>query len=560
MDHWQRRLHLMARAGAPVGSPDQDASDAETAADAPSGSPVVPAPPSSGRGGRLDGVDASVASRIHPDETAVVATLLDIAARRSDFRAELSLLTRAGDRWENQRYEVVHEVMGPVLRPVAVVPGAVSVTPTAVGTDAPMRVDGGRVVFDRAAVLRAVGQALERRTSGLVAVLLLDLDRFKQHNDLIGDEAGDELLRQVAERVTAAAGRSFSGSTGGDEFVIVLEGIDDVDRARSVGERVRRSVAEPFEVGNEQFLITATVGVAAGDGSATAASLLRDADTAVFAGKDRGRDRVQVFGKQLEARTARQLGSAQRLRRALREGTLQLHYQPVVSLDSGMVVAAEALMRMSEGRDGDEPISPSHLIDAAEDTGLIARLGRYLLEETTTQIARWEERLGEARNFRVSLNVSPIQLSNRDFSAAIGHALTAAGVAPRRLSLELTESVLLGSDAAVDTVVQELVDMGIAFGLDDFGAEGSSLGGLRRFPLEFVKIDRQLVANLDTDERVEAIIASTVSLARQLGFTTVAVGVERERQRDLLRQIGCDTGQGYLFAPPCTAEEFGELL
>lgn len=546
MDHWQRRLHMMARAGAPTGPPgDENGSGSATS------SPT----PTDARTG-FDGIDASVVSRIHPDETAVVATLLDLANRRSDFRAELALLTRTGDRWENQRYEVVHEVMGPVLRPVvahAAPPGPPAVEP-------PIRLDGGRVVFDRAAVLGAVTQAVERCSSSNVAVLLLDLDRFKQHNDLLGDDAGDELLRQVAERVTAAAGRSFSGAVGGDEFVIVLEGVDDADRARSLGERVRRAIAEPFDVHGEQLLVTATVGVAVGDGTATAASLLRDADTAVFAGKDRGRDRVQVFGKQLEARAARQLGSAQRLRRALREGTLELHYQPVVSLDSGMVVAAEALMRISEGRDGDEPISPSHLIEAAEDTGLIARLGRYLLEETTSQVARWEDRLGESRNFRVSLNVSPIQLSNRDFSAAIGHALKATGVAPSRLSLELTESVLLGADAAVDTVVQELVDLGIAFGLDDFGADGSSLGGLRRFPVEFVKIDRQLIANVDTDERVEAIIASTVSLARQLGFTTVAVGVERERQRDLLRQLGCDTGQGYLFAPPCSAEAFGDLL
>lgn len=216
-------------------------------------------------------------------------------------------------------------------------------------------------------------------------------------------------------------------------------------------------------------------------------------------------------------------------------------------------------MRIHGGREGDEPISPSALIEAAEDNGLTARLGRYLLEETTSQISRWEDRLG-SRRFRVSVNVAPVQLSNRDFSDAIAHALAATGISPQRLSLELTESILAGTDPAVDEVVHDLVEMGIAFGLDDFGGEGSSLGDLRRYPLEFVKIDRELVDQVETDPTVEAIIASTVSLARHLGVSTIAVGVEREAQAEILRRLGCDTVQGYLYSAPLPAAAFAELF
>ena len=538
MDRWERRLHLLARAASPSAS-------APTAPREP-GDPIAPVIDARDRALRLDAVTAE---QIHPDEGPVVQMLLEIAEQRPGMRAELPLLARAGDRWEQRWFEVVHEVMGPVARPIDLV------ARWAQEHD----LDGVPEIVDRSRVLAHLARTLERSGEHMVAVLLVDLDRFKLHNDLLGADGANELLGVMTERVQTTAGRSFSAALGGDEFVVVLEHVDDPLRAKALAEQLRRAIAEPVTIGDESMSVTASVGVATGGRDTSADHLLRDADTALFAGKDNGRDRVQVFGRKLEARVARQLGTAQRLRHALAEGTLELHYQPVVSLDTGEVVAAEALMRVA-GDSEEQPLSPASLIDAAEDSGLIARLGRYVLEETASEVARWERRLDRDRSFRVSVNISPVQLANRDFSNAIGHALSAARVSPQRLSLELTESVLLGASPTVDLVVQDLVELGIAFGLDDFGADGSSLGGLRRFPIEFLKIDRALVRSIDHDRRVETIVASTVSMAHQLGVATVAVGVERESQRDLLCRLGCDAAQGYLFSPPLVPGDLADLL
>ncbi|MFP3906003.1 MAG: putative bifunctional diguanylate cyclase/phosphodiesterase [Acidimicrobiales bacterium] len=547
MDQWERRLHLVDRAtAASVPAParthrfDGDGDPGEPATDTGVAGPT--------------GRDDDPSRLVHPDEALVLGQLVDLAARRPGFRAVLPLLARApsGSGWERRAFEITHEVMGPVVRPVEV---------AELGADGSSGVGTGhqRGVVDRGALVVHLAEALERAGDHLVAVLVVDLDRFKLHNDLLGAVAGDELLAMMAERVRVAAGRSYSAALGGDEFVVVVEHIDDPSRAKALAERVRQTIAEPVEIEGESVALTATVGLAVGGAGTVPDHLLRDADTALFAGKDKGRDRAQVFGRALEAGVARRLSTAHQLRHALAAGTLEMHYQPVLSLDTGVVVAAEALMRVA-GSAAQQPLSPAHLVDAAEDSGLIARLGRYLLEETASQIAVWEPRLGRRRPFRVMVNVSPVQLSDRDFSNAIGHALGAARVAPDRLSLELTESVLLAASPTVDLVVQDLVTLGIAFGLDDFGADGSSLGGLRRFPIEFIKIDRELVGAVDRDGKVEAIVESTVTMARRLGVSTVAVGVETESQRDLLRSLGCDAAQGYLFSPPLTPDAFAELL
>lgn len=498
-----------------------------------------------------DGHAAEPVQQVHPDEAPVVSALLRLATERPGLEARLPLLARSADGgWEHRWFTVVHELMGPVLRRVEDQDPAMLD-----GSDHDDRGPG----VGRAALVAHLAAAIGRCDGrGEVALLLADLDRFKLHNDLYGSAVGDEILAGTGVRVDAVAGRSFSAAIGGDEFAVVLEHVEDPSRAKALAERLRRAVSEPLEVGGRTVTATATVGVAFAGAGGDADHLLRDADTALFAGKDRGRDRVQVFGPQLQARVARQLGVTQHLRDALAEGTLEMHYQPVVDLGTGEVVAAEALMRV--GGDDGEPLSPASLIDAAEDSGLVATLGRYVLEETATQMARWERRLGRDHPFRVMVNVSPVQLVDRDFSNAIGHALGAARVDPRRFSLELNESVLVGSGPSADIVVADLVRLGIAFGLDGFGSAGSSLAGLRRFPLAFVKIDRELVDGLDDDPRVEAIVASSIDLARRLDVSTVAVGVESESQRDHLAALGCDAAQGYFFSPPLPPDGLTRLL
>jgi diguanylate cyclase (GGDEF)-like protein len=544
MDHWERRLQLTARAAAPGGQLPTRTPVAR--ARRPAGAPAT-APLESPPG-------ADVADLIHPDEAQVVTTLMNLARARPGFRAELTLLVRNLDRWEHHRFEVVGEVMGPVIRvvdgPVVELGEVFRREEAPSGGARPARTE----VLDQ--VRAALGRVGDQKR---VAVLLFDLDRFKLHNDLLGAERGNELLAVMAERIAGTVAPAYAANIGGDEYAVVVESVDGAETVRPLAEQVRRAVAVPVEIGEEWLTVTTTVGIAIGGSEAEADHLLRDADTALFAGKDRGRDRVEVFGSKLEARAARQLSSAQQLRRALSDGTLQLHYQPVHALDTGRVVAAEALMRIEGGPDR-LPISPAALVDAAEDSGLIARLGRYILEETTSQVALWEERLGDDHDFRVSVNISPVQLGNHDFLSAMRHALHAARVSPRRLSLEITGSVLLGLGPALDSVIGELTDMGIAFGLDEFGTDASSLGGLRRFPIRFVKIDRELVSAVDEDERAEAIVASTISLARRLDISTIAVGVERTGQHEMLRSLGCDAAQGYLYAPPLDARTFTDLF
>jgi predicted signal transduction protein with EAL and GGDEF domain len=376
------------------------------------------------------------------------------------------------------------------------------------------------------------------------------------HNDSLGDEAGNEILRVVTRRIVECVGRSFNASLGSDEFLVVLEGLHELTDASSMAERLRRAIAEPIPVDDTDIVLTATIGVALGRSDTPPDQLLRDATTAVFTGKDHGRDRVALFDEQLEVRTARRVASTQTIRRALDSNDLEMHYQPVVDLDSGQVIGAEALLRVAQENDGHRVVRPARLVDAAEDVGLIDRLGEFVLSNTIAQIVAWEPRIGRDRPFRVSVNVSPVQLASPGFTETVASALRSAKLDPSRLSLELTESIFLDPDPDVDAAVTDLVALGVSFGLDDFGGDRSSWGGLRRFPVDFVKLDRAIVVDVDEDETDRVIAATAVSLVSQLGFATVAVGVERESQRDILRELGCDAAQGYLFAAPMPAEEF----
>lgn len=535
MDRWERRLHLAARAGLV-----DDASTSERASDR-----ATHEAPADSAGG----LERDVAGMIHPDEMPTVRTLLDLAGTRPGMRIEVPLLCRTGEEWSNRNFVVFTEFMGPVVRL------AEEVSRRRRRTDS-----DERTTLDRPAVLNEIAAAVVRSGRTRVAVAILDLDRFKFHNDALGDEKGNELLETVSDRIADAAGRSFSASMGSDEYVVILEGVADLDAASEAAERIRCAISLPITTPRGDIEITATAGVAIGADDSTAESLLRSADTAVFAGKDHGRDRTEVFDSQLEARTTRRLAMSDTLRRALDDESLEMHYQPIVSLTSGRLIGAEALLRIHSGDDDHRVVRPARLIDAAEDVGLIDRIGRYVLDRTMDQLAEWEPLLVASPRFRVSVNVSPVQLATPGYTEWVADALDQTGVDPSRLSLELTESIFLDPDPEVDEAVSHLVDLGVCFGLDDFGADRSSFGGVRRFPIEFVKLDRTIVAELDRDDTDELLAESAVGLARQLGFLTVAVGVERESQREILGRLGCDAVQGFLFDAPMPADELTEKL
>ena len=530
MDRWERRLQVAARTGAA----DSDGSVTRLHDD-------NPAPAGS--------LARDVAGSLHPDELPVVRALLDLAGTRPALRAELPLLVRDGERWVSRDYEVCTELMGPVLRPAGGLPPR------------RRRTDGdGSEHLDRNGVLAELVAALARAGDKAVILILVDLDRFKLHNDSLGDPAGNEILRTLGRRIAECAGRSFNAAAGSDEFIIILEAMHELHEAASLADRIRRAVSEPIPVEGHDIVLTATVGVALGSADTPPDRLLRDATTAVFTGKDHGRDRVSMFDEQLEIHTARRVASTQTIRAALENNDLEMHYQPVISLETGRVIGAEALLRVAHEDDGHRVVRPARLVDAAEDVGLTDRLSEFVLSHTIAQLVAWEPIIGRDQPFRVSINVSPVQLASPGFTERVASALRAANLAPSRLSLELTESIFLDPDPDVDAAVSELVELGVSFGLDDFGGDHSSWGGLRRFPVEFVKLDRHIVVDVDRDETDKVIAGTAISLVSQLGFTCVAVGVEREAQRDVLRDLGCDAAQGFLFDAPMTAEDFEALL
>ncbi len=531
MDRWERRLQVAARSGAAETEGSVTRLHTESVRDV------------------VAGLERGLAGSLHPDELSVVRTLLDLAGTRPALRAEIPLLVRDGERWVSRDFEVCTELMGPVLRPVGGIPPR------------RRRTDGdGAAMLDRAAVLGELDAALSRVGDKAVILLLIDLDRFKLQNDSLGDDAGNEILRTVARRIAECAGRSFSASTGSDEFLVIIEGARELTDASSLAERIRRAIAEPIAIDGHDIVLTGTIGVALGRADTPADQILRDATTAVFTGKDLGRDRVSLFDERLEVHTARRVASTQAIRQALESNDLEMHYQPVVSLDSGKIIGAEALLRVLHDSDGHRVVRPARLIDAAEDVGLSDRLGEFVLSHTIAQLVAWEPLIGRDRQFRVSINVSPVQLASPGFADRVEATLRQANLDPSRLSLELTESIFLDPDPDVDAAVRALVELGVSFGLDDFGGDHSSWGGLRRFPVEFVKLDRHIVVDIDSDEIDKVIAGTAISLVSELGFACVAVGVERDSQREILHKLGCDAAQGYLFDAPMTAEEFSALL
>jgi EAL domain-containing protein (putative c-di-GMP-specific phosphodiesterase class I) len=321
-----------------------------------------------------------------------------------------------------------------------------------------------------------------------------------------------------------------------------------------VADRVRAAVSEVILVGSHSVQITASVGVALAGTGDDADDLVARADRALRAAKERGRDRTVVYDGTLARGEERRRGIDLQLRRALATGGLQMRYQPVVDLRTERFVGLEALMRVRG--DTGELLSPGAFVAAAESTGLITRLGGLVLQASCEQIGDLPTGLPEVE---ISVNVSPRQVADPEFARSVERVLEETGIAPPRLSLEITEGAFLGHDDASEANIGRLRDQGVRVGLDELGGD-ASLGYLRRFPLDFVKIDRSLIAGLGANYVDGAIVRSVVDLARKLGLTTTAVGVETEDQELRLRELGCDRAQGYLFSGPVTVDELPGLL
>jgi diguanylate cyclase (GGDEF)-like protein/PAS domain S-box-containing protein len=413
---------------------------------------------------------------------------------------------------------------------------------------------------NRAVLVQRLKQEITyaHRRNRRTAVLFIDLDNFKWVNDSLGHSAGDKLLTTVASRLQSAVREEDTvARLGGDEFVMVLADQEPGDNLSSALERILEAVSQPVMVDGREVDLSCSIGVSVyPDDGTDAETLLKNADVAMYRAKELGRNNFQFYEKQMNVRINERLDMQRSLRRALEREEFFLHYQPQLSLHTGELVAAEALARWSDAQFGDVP--PDRFIPLAEDSGLIVPLGEWILRRACVQMRQWQD-AGVALQ-RVAVNLSARQLRAPQFSDLVERILRETGLEPRRLELELTESVLMAqADCAISTF-HALKAMGVVLTIDDFGTGYSSLSYLKRFPVARLKVDRSFVRDIVTDAYDAAITYGIIALAHSVGLGVVAEGVETAEQLRVLRESGCDEAQGHYFGAAGPAELISEYL
>ncbi|MES2296750.1 MAG: EAL domain-containing protein [Pseudomonadota bacterium] len=397
-----------------------------------------------------------------------------------------------------------------------------------------------------------------KRYETAVGLLLLDLDNFKNVNDTLGHDAGDDLLKQVAQRLVATLrSTDIICRTGGDEFVVIVEPSDEAVEMRGVAGKILAALGAPFEVKGHHLYVTASIGVSVYPRDARdAQTLTRSADTAMYHAKSRGKNAFEVFQSDMEQRAQKRLKIETNLRRALARGQLQLHYQPQMDLKSGRIVGIEALSRWYCPELGH--VCPAEFIPIAEESGIIIALGRQVLQAACRQAAAWRE-MGLLEGVEhVAVNLSARQTRDGALINDIRAVLAETGLPARLLELEITEGVLMDNVHANLDLLQQFQAAGIHLSIDDFGTGYSSMSYLKRFPIDQLKIDRSFVHDVPGDG--EAIATAIIAMAHSLGLTVVAEGVESGAQLEFLRAAGCDIVQGYYFARPMPVGELTALL
>ncbi|MDR3660413.1 MAG: EAL domain-containing protein [Mycobacterium sp.] len=401
---------------------------------------------------------------------------------------------------------------------------------------------------------RAMQAAGRGRTE--LAVLIVDLDRFQGVNDSFGRATGDRVLIEMAERISAVVQPVGSvARSGGDEFTVLAQNLNRRDEATEIAERIRAAVAARLEIDGQSLSIGCSIGITFPDSGDRPESVLHEADLATQRGKELGRNRTLIYHRDMRNRTRLRLEAERTIRWALEHDGVRVQYQPIITMDTGLLWGTEALVRVC-GQDGDLA-SPRQLIPAAEDNGLIVPLGEAVLDTACAQLARWVE--SGLPTEVMTVNVSPRQLESPQFVGRLASTIATHGLAPRRLCLEITESKLIDSGSSALHIIAAIKDLGVMLALDDFGTGWASLALLRRFPFDAIKIDARFVSGLGTNKGDEEVVKAVIGLGEALGMTVVAEGVETTTQETKLREFGCPYAQGFRYAKPVPSEQITTL-
>jgi diguanylate cyclase (GGDEF)-like protein len=414
---------------------------------------------------------------------------------------------------------------------------------------------------NRALFMDRLAHALTRteRRGEQLAVLFLDLDRFKVVNDSLGHGVGDQLLIGVSQRLAGCLRPEDTiARLGGDEFAILLEDVKDDKGPTSVADRLTGELQQPFVVEGREVVITVSIGIAMSTARRmTPEDILRDADLAMYHAKGKGKARYEVFDKSMNAPAKERMDLELDLRNAVARGEFILHYQPVVELPTGRITEVEALVRWKHPQRG--LLFPADFVGLSEETGLIVPLGRWVLHEACRQTRQWQL-AAPATKLAISVNLSARQLQQPGLVDEIGAVLRETRLDPGALRLEITETVVMHDAPTTLAKLEALKALGVQLAIDDFGTGYSSLGYLKRFPVDTLKIDRSFVKGIGRDMEDSAIVRAVITVAKSLGLSVTAEGIETADQLDQLRTLGCDHGQGYFFAKPMTSDRVPALL
>jgi diguanylate cyclase (GGDEF)-like protein/PAS domain S-box-containing protein len=407
---------------------------------------------------------------------------------------------------------------------------------------------------NRASFNAHFAEAIDRAdaTGGSFAALCIDLDRFKEVNDVFGHSIGDGLLCQISARMREVAGKAFVARLGGDEFTIILQGSDQPEAAAIFADRLLEGMSSDFEVEGHRLRAGLSIGIAVypSDGP-DAATLLSNADAALYRAKEDGRGTVRFFEAEMDRRLRERHAIQQDLQSAVAQGELELHYQPQATI-GGEIIGFEALLRWHHPSRG--LIPPKTFIPIAEETGLIVEIGEWVLRESCREAATWPIPL------QVAVNLSPVQFRHGDLQTLVHTVLLETGLAADRLELEITEGVLIADFTRTVSVLRRLKALGVRIAMDDFGTGYSSLSYLQSFPFDKIKIDQSFISNLENNRQSAAIVRAVVSLAHGLGLPVIAEGVESSAQLEFLTRETVDEVQGYLLGRPHPIEHYAELI